>query len=87
MMNSVLFFFLMSLGVPTAHAEAELKPEPTITRQQVITIVSDKFGGRVLEIKIEAPPKQNLDFEYRVKMLNQGRLRVLHINGSTGEVK
>ncbi|MGV6817473.1 MAG: PepSY domain-containing protein [Thiotrichales bacterium] len=87
MIKPVLFSLLMSLGVPAVNADTEAQTEPPITRQQVITIVSDKFGGRVLEITTEAPGGQNLDVRYRVKMLNQGRVRVFHVDGSTGEVK
>jgi len=88
MIKSVLFASFIMLGFPAGvWAEPTAASGPTITQQQVITIISNQYGGRVLEIKVQAPPEQNLDFHYRVKMLNEGRVRVLHVNGSTGEVQ
>ncbi len=76
---------LVSLPVWSEDQTAGVETNP-LSRQQVIILIKQRYGGRVLEIRKQPPPLENGCPDYRVKMISDGRVRVLHVDGSTGQV-
>lgn len=76
-------FTLMLLAVftllPVTHAVAADK-NPRISREKAADIARKRYGGKLLDV-------QRSQQEYRVKVIKNGRVRVLNIDEKTGEVR
>lgn len=55
--------------------------EPSVSERDAARIVRDKKGGKVLGVQ------RHNDKNYRVKTLDQGRVRVYGVDGRTGEIR
>jgi|GEM_PF-4202321 len=81
----LLLTLLLSLGLPV-QAERRYREdrdndrEYAISREEAASIVRERNGGRILDIR----RKQD---GYQVKSLRKGRVRVYDIDGRSGEVR
>lgn len=79
-----------SLKLPSSEADNSLidsntidTPEPEISPAEAAEVVRKKIGGQVMSVNT-----QQLDsgVVYGVKVLNDGRMRVIHVDGHTGHL-
>ncbi len=62
----------------------ELSDRAQISRERAADIARKRYDGRVLDIR---PQRDKGRKDYRVKILREGRVRVLDVDGKTGEVR
>ena len=55
-----------------------------ISRERAADIARKRYNGRVLDIR---PQRGEGHKDYRVKILREGRVRVLDVDGKTGKVR
>ncbi len=55
-----------------------------VSKRDAARIVKERYGGRVLDVR---PRRGNGDGGYRVKILDGGRVKVLGVDGRTGEIR
>ncbi len=64
------------------------QPDPDnraqISRERAADIARKRYDGRVLDIR---PQRDKGRKDYRVKILREGRVRVLDVDGKTGKVR
>ncbi len=89
-MKSQLIIFLgcvvamQSLAAEPRHHERDQDNRAQISRQRAADIARKRYDGRVLDIR---PQRDNGRKDYRVKILREGRVRVLDVDGKTGKVR
>jgi uncharacterized membrane protein YkoI len=78
------------LAAPTAYAAHSPRGPARAARlaadigpDQAAAIVRDSTGGRVLGVR---PVERNGRVIYRVKVLKNGRVRIYHVDGSSGNI-
>ena len=87
---SLIIIFLGSiLAMPSLHAEPRYRDQERdqraqISRERAADIARKRYNGRVLDVR---PQRREGRQDYRVKILREGRVRVLRIDGETGEVR
>ena len=55
-----------------------------VSKGDAARIVKERYGGRVLDVR---PRSGDDESDYRVKLLNKGRVKVLGVDGRTGEIR
>ena len=86
-------FFFVFLGCVLAMQSLAAEPQnqqrdpdnrAQISRERAADIARKRYDGRVLDIR---PQRDKGRKDYRVKILREGRVRVLDIDGKTGKVR
>ncbi len=89
-MKSQLIIFLgcvvamQSLTAEPRNHKRDQGHRAQISRQRAADIARKRYDGRVLDIR---PQRDNGRKDYRVKILREGRVRVLDVDGKTGKVR
>jgi hypothetical protein len=71
-----------TLIAPPPVAEDE-PPEPRLTPADAANLVRQQTGGQVMSVSTKQLRSGTI---YGVKILNSGRMRVIHVDGQTGEL-
>ena len=58
-------------------------PEPTLSPAEAAELVRKKIGGQVMSVNTQ---HQDTGVVYGVKVLNDGRMRVINVDGQTGRL-
>lgn len=79
-----------SLKLPSSDADNSLIdtntidiPEPEISPAEAAEVVRKKIGGQVMSVNTQ---RRETGVVYGVKVLNDGRMRVIHVDGNTGHL-
>lgn len=56
---------------------------PTLSPAQAAALVRNQFGGQVMSVNTQ---RRDAGIIYGVKLLNDGRMRVIHVDGQTGQL-
>lgn len=79
-----------SLKLPSSEADNSLidpntidTPEPEISPAEAAEVVRKKVGGQVMSVNTQ---HRETGVVYGVKVLNDGRMRVIHVDGHTGRL-
>jgi uncharacterized membrane protein YkoI len=75
---------MQSLAAEPRYRERDQDNRAQISRERAADIARKRYDGRVLDIR---PPREEGRKDYRVKILREGRVRVLSVDGKTGEVR
>lgn len=75
----------MPLGVPAVKASPELlvQAAPMVSKDEAAALARQITGGRVLDIQTE---ERNGRTVYRIKVLLDGRVRVVWVDAQSGSV-
>jgi uncharacterized membrane protein YkoI len=79
-----LLWVLQSLAAEPRYREHRQDNRAQISRERAAEFARKRYNGRVLDIR---PQREEGRKEYRVKILREGRVRVLNVDGKTGEVR
>jgi uncharacterized membrane protein YkoI len=84
---------LGDMGVPQSSAPdnslidpntiAHPAPEPKLSPAEAAELVRDKVGGQVMSVNTQ---QNDTGVVYGVKVLNAGRMRVVNVDGQTGQL-
>ena len=86
-------YFIIFLGCVLAAHSVVAEPQnqqrdpdnrAQISRERAADIARKRYDGRVLDIR---PQRDKGRKDYRVKILREGRVRVLDVDGKTGKVR
>lgn len=79
-----------NLKLPSSDADKNLidpdtvtTPEPEISPAEAAEVVRKKVGGQVMSVNTQ---HRETGVVYGVKVLNDGRMRVIHVDGNTGRL-
>lgn len=79
-----------NLKLPSSEADNSLidtdtidTPEPEISPAEAAEVVRKKVGGQVMSVNTQ---RRESGVVYGVKVLNDGRMRVIHVDGHTGRL-
>lgn len=79
-----------NLKLPSSEADKNLidpdsiaTPEPEISPAEAAEVVRKKVGGQVMSVNTQ---HRDSGVVYGVKVLNDGRMRVIHVDGNTGRL-
>jgi len=75
---------MQSLAAEPRNHERDQDNRAQISRQRAADIARKRYDGRVLDIR---PQRDNGRKDYRVKILREGRVRVLDVDGKAGKVR
>jgi hypothetical protein len=70
------------IAPPVAESEDE-PPEPKLTPADAANLVRQQTGGQIMSVTTKQLQSGTI---YGVKILNSGRMRVVHVDGQTGEL-
>lgn len=70
------------IAPPVAESENE-PPEPRLSPADAANLVRQHTGGQIMSVSTKQLQSGTV---YGVKILNSGRMRVVHVDGQTGEV-
>jgi len=80
------------MGLPSSDADNSLidtdtiaptATEPSISPAEAAELVRNKVGGQVMSVNTQ---QEDTGVVYGVKVLNAGRMRVIHVDGQTGQL-
>lgn len=80
------------MGLPSSDADNSLidtdtiaptVTEPSISPAEAAELVRNKVGGQVMSVNIQ---QEDTGVVYGVKVLNAGRMRVINVDGQTGQL-
>ncbi len=80
------------MGLPSSDADNSLidtdtiaptAPEPSISPAEAAELVRNKVGGQVMSVNTQ---QDDTGVVYGVKVLNAGRMRVINVDGQTGQL-
>lgn len=80
------------MGLPSSEADNNLidtdtippiAPEPSISPAEAAELVRNKVGGQVMSVNTQ---QDDTRVVYGVKVLNAGRMRVINVDGQTGQL-
>jgi len=72
-----------NLMAPKSSEPAEEFAPPRLSPADAAQLVRDKTGGQVMSVSTRRTGSGTI---YGVKILNAGRMRVIHVDGQTGEL-
>jgi hypothetical protein len=80
------------MGLPSSEADNSLidtdtiaptVPEPKLSPAEAAELVRNKMGGQVMSVNIQ---QNDTGVTYGVKVLNAGRMRIINVDGQTGQL-
>jgi len=80
------------MGLPSSEADNSLidtdtiaptVPEPKLSPAEAAELVRNKVGGQVMSVNIQ---QNDTGVTYGVKVLNAGRMRIINVDGQTGQL-
>lgn len=78
------------MGLPSSEADNSLididtiaPPAPNLTPAEAAELVRNKVGGQVMSVHTQ---QHDTGVVYGVKVLNAGRMRVINVDGQTGQL-
>lgn len=78
-----------NMGLPSSEADNSLidtdniAPEPKLSPAEAAELVRNKVGGQVMSVNVR---NNDSGIIYGVKVLNAGRMRVINVDGQTGQL-
>lgn len=69
---------------PLFAAKPGARGQPQISRERAAHIARERYGGKVLNIRPQRHKGRN---DYRVKLLRDGRVRIINVDGDSGRIR